>query len=272
MSMDFDMNDSGAQDFIGYFKGVSAEIKTPEYIGSIMTFTRRTMSDAFGRAMDTAAFAAKKTYSHVYEWGNTYGDESTVGVPKFRLWELVSTGRGGKRYLTFIFKPSLRPTPIHEALLEPNERTGKAVIADVHVFTWKAPMMEYGQKVKIAPLEEGGWLAFFSTEKNQPMFTQETINTTVGTKHNKKMFTTFWLGWWNADAPATFRSEVLPVLEANAIPRYKQRKVPVRRKSVGIDFASSRKAELRARSDMRRRATDFSRRARIKKAGMADGD
>lgn len=197
--------------FMGYLDGLSTSVSSRAYINSALDYTYDTLSERFGIAIDAAARLATKNYHHVYEWGESWGDDSTVGNPFYRLWALESVGKGNKRTVGFTFLPSHRPSPVNPILEEEGE-SGRSVNTEVHIFTWKAPIMEYGLTVTINP-QLTDYLAFVG-EDDEIKFTKETIHTKPGKGGSIGSFTGFFLKWWGGGPAATvFETDVRPVLE-----------------------------------------------------------
>lgn len=224
--------------FMGYLDGLSTSISSRRYMGSVLDYTYSTLSERFGESMDAAARLSPKNYHHVYEWGDAYGDTSTVGNPAFRLWQLESIGKGNRRTIGFTFLPSVRPSPINPILLEPGEN-GQTVLEGVHVFTWKAPIMEYGITVTISP-QLTDYLAFVMDD--EIVFTQKTIHAVPGKGGSIGSFTGFFMRWFGGGAAQKiFDLDIRPELErdvsnetalSSVLSKYR------RRKGVNVNLAS----------------------------------
>jgi hypothetical protein len=171
----------------------------------------------FETAMDSVARLSPDSYHHMYEWGQSYGSRETVGIPQYRLWKLNIIGSGGNREVSFTFLPSHRPTPIEEELLQPG-KGGRVVNQEVHIFTWKAMVMEYGMPVTIEP-KIAKTLVFVDDETGKLIFTKRTIRTVPGKDKLTGNFTTFYLGWWTGVAPGIFDERIKRRLEEDIIPR-----------------------------------------------------
>lgn len=201
----------------GYMHGFSTEVKTDKYVTAAVNYAYEELSKDFEFAMDAIAFQFPKNFSHVYEWGNDYeGRYENVGNPARRLWALVSSQGGASRAMTFTFLPSIVPTPVNPILLEPRKPGGRTVKQGVHVFTWKAQVLEYGTPVKIKPRWAKA-IAFVGRD-GKIKFSKEGIKIdNPGGGHNQNQFTSFFLGWWSTEALETFDKRVRPFLESNTI-------------------------------------------------------
>jgi hypothetical protein len=209
---DFEVDATGAYRFAGYLDGMSTTVSTKRYLDSATQYSYRILAEQFGVAVDATARLAPKNFHHVYEWGDSWGDMSPVGNPAHRLWTLTNTGSGGKRIVGFTFLPSYKPTPVNPQLLEPG-KSGQTVKEGIHVFTWKASVMEYGTVVTIRP-QLGEWLALPGDEK--PIFTKKTIRAVPGKGGTMGVFTGFFLKWWGGGAAqAAFNDLVRPKLESD---------------------------------------------------------
>ena len=209
MRAKFDADTSQANAILGYMNGMATTVSTKRYIDSALNFTFTTLAESFGIALDAAARLAPERFHHVYEWGDYYHDYSTVGSTPSRLWVLTSVGKGSRRAVGFTFLPSDKPVPVNPILLEEGP-TGKSVKEEVHVFTWKAPIMEYGTPVTIRP-ELSEALAFVVND--EIVFTKRTITTVPGRGGTMGMFTGFFLKWWDTMAEREFELSVRPTLE-----------------------------------------------------------
>lgn len=270
MKADFGMDDSAADKFNGYLTGMSEYVSKTDFTSSALEYVQSILKNRYESAVDLAARAQPQRFHHVYEWGDEYGDYSTVGLPQARLWKIEVTGKGKSRSLAYKLLPSVRPVPIEPELLEPG-KTGKSVREGVHIFTWKAVVMEYGQTVHIAPkLRQVKAMAFVVDGK---MIFRSRPVTTVPGKDNRNAgaFTGFTYTWWGVEAPAIYSSEIKPMLEKQLVPRINGRFASwnknVRAKravlsglnaGLNADFQAGRRAGI---ADMKAQAIDYVARA-----------
>lgn len=217
MSVDFGMDGSQAGSWMGYISGFTSKLNTTEYIGSVMQYASSALTNAFELAMDDRARLNPEQFHHVYEWGKDYGSYETVGNPADRLWKMVITGNGRDRAVSYVFLPSTRPVPIEQALLVPGKK-GKTVLTDVHIFTWKATVMEYGLPVSISP-KLGKFIVFPDPKTGKIIFTTRTINTVPGKDKLRGNFHTFYNSWWTAVAPVIFDRQIRPFFEKSIKPK-----------------------------------------------------
>lgn len=98
------------------------------------------LADAFVRETDLMAEVNEEDFMHVYEW-----DE--VGLRPGRLFQPTLAGRGGTRYISWKWLPSKTHVPINPEDYPSDFDTDR--LNDTHVFTWKAPVMEYGATVHV---------------------------------------------------------------------------------------------------------------------------
>lgn len=108
-------------------------------------------ASGFNAWLDAKAESSPETLHHVYEWKN-------VGNPNQRLWNIVMAGRGNNRIINYVFTPSNTFVPAGKANTGISGDTRK----QVHIFRWKAPVLENGSTVRIAPIN-GKFLAFPSS-------------------------------------------------------------------------------------------------------------
>lgn len=263
--VDFSMDEGETGIVLGYLNGISKNISTRQYIDSAVQYATQELSAAFEEEADNAAKSASENFYHVYNWGDTYGDRSTVGLPQFRLWKLVTMGTGKSRTLGFTFLPETRPTPIEPEIED-------MVVSGVHIFTWKAPVMEYGIEVTIAPKLPGVKNLVFVMD-GEVISSSKPITTTPGYRTTTGVFTSFFKMWWEQVAPMTFDTRVRPVLESDVITNRDLAKVAKqatrrRRKDLGINILDTRTGESLARKHMEDNKVDYVRRARRRRMNL----
>jgi HK97 family phage major capsid protein len=145
----FEMDATGAYGVMGFIDGMTGYIKTPFYINAVLRHTHARLSNFFDLWLDAQAQLDPVALQHVYEWPQEYHHyRETVGNPAYRLWQHTLSGVASSAEASFNFLPSHRPSPINPILLEPGP-TGKTVKPNIHVFVWKAQVMEYGLPVDI---------------------------------------------------------------------------------------------------------------------------
>lgn len=267
------MDNSEAGAFTGYLTGMTTMVNTRRYIDAVLSYASSELTADFGRDMDAHAAHYPDNFHHVYEWGNEYrkpGERSeTIGNPTKRLWQVVPVGRGRTRVVGFTFLPSTEPSPIHTSLLTPGGKKKQYVKPDVHVFTWKAPIMEYGTTVTIEPqLSPKKMLAFVDDKTGKLKFTTETIETVPGKGRpgsggNIGMFSGYFLKWWSTEAMTKFDNYIRPRLEndladesaiAGAIGKHKKAKAA----TIGINRgAAERAGRAKAQKDFGKKQAQY---------------
>jgi hypothetical protein len=277
VSANFSVDDAEGQYLVGYLRGLSTEIETKQHLGSVVKFTQTELKNRFALAVDQAARLNKDRWYHVYEWGDTWATrKDNAGDPENRLWKLTSAKRGTGSTVGFTFLPSVVPTPLHPE----EEAVG---VEQRHTFTWKAPVMEYGQTVTISPVEAlHGKLVFYWEKIDKVVATTKTITTktdpaVVG------VFSSYFVAWWRTEGPSIFEKEIRPMLERDIVPRTNGRFAKGRtlaesralaagarggrmagsaggsRASVNIGIASAEKGRADAIKTMRRIAAGYNR-------------
>lgn len=139
--LDMDVNDTNAWQMYGFLESLSVDFGRTKNISPILQKVFAETKVRFEAQFDMVAAGAQNTYHHVYEW-------NAVGVPQARLFETVMVGTGKRRAITFRWKASRTPVPVPDV---PASKTGKQLQKGVHVFVWKAPIMEYNIPVLISP-------------------------------------------------------------------------------------------------------------------------
>lgn len=189
----------------GFLKEVSVKIGTPQYVGPVLKWVHQKMSEAFSEHMATLAPHNQAEFHHVYEWDQ-------IGDPSAQLWRDVLVGGGATRMATWEWLASKTVVPV----VHP-EAIGK--VKQIHIFTWKAPVMEYDTEITIAP-KRGEWLAYFTgppgdNTSEELRFTKEPITVqNPGGPATKGAFTKEYVSWWGGEGSATeFRMRIQRLLE-----------------------------------------------------------
>ncbi len=188
----------------GFLSTLSLEIKTTRHIGPVLKMTHAIMSEEFTDYMATMAPAQASRFHHVYEWG-------MIGIPQAKLWNDKLVGNGNNRIATFQWRASKKTVPVRDDF--------KAVgVKQIHVFVWKAPVMEYGDAVTIAP-KRGKFLAYFTGPttpegKYEMKVTDNPIRVQNPGGATRGAFTREYVAWWGgAGGQTTFERRIRQVLE-----------------------------------------------------------
>lgn len=205
MNVKITADTSDANYLTGLMKGLSAEVKTDQHMGPVLKYVHAELSQSFDDYMTALATASPSQFHHVYEWNQ-------IGNPQARLWKNVLRGHGGTRTATWTWRASKTIVPV-------TQEAQAVGVEQIHVFVWKAPVMEYATGITIEPKRKTG-LAYFtgpsSTGKWELKFTQYPITVeNPGGAAVKGAFTAAYLGWWSdsGGAGAEFASRIARVLE-----------------------------------------------------------
>jgi len=172
------------------------------------------LSEGFNLATAAAATAAPANFEHVYEPGS-------IGIPQQALWQNVMIGRSNlSRAISWEWRASKQLVdPKYDSmgnLRFPDTSSNPGFDADklhkVHIFVWKAPIMEYGLEVTVRPkLSENlvfpnpGLRTGRDTDSRAPrpvIFSPHSYSFVPGEKVQGS-FTAWFLNWWeNGDAQA----------------------------------------------------------------------
>lgn len=201
----FNVDIAEASALTGFLQQLSTEIKTARHIGPVLKYTHVIMSQAFTDYMAAVAPAQQSRFHHVYEWGQ-------VGDPTAKLWDDKLIGNGANRTATFQWRASKQTVPVRPDFKEVG-------VKQIHVFVWKAPVMEYGKNIVIEP-KRGKFLAYFTgptspAGKYERQVTQNPIHVTnPGGQMVKGSFTKEYVSWWGGTgAQGVFDSSIRKVLE-----------------------------------------------------------
>lgn len=238
----FNVDTAESAALTGFLQELSMGIKTSRHIGPILKYTHVVMSQAFTDYMATVAPAQQSRFHHVYEWGQ-------VGDPTAKLWDDKLIGGGATRTATFSWRASKQTVPVRPDFKEVG-------VKQIHVFVWKASVMEYGKNITIKP-KRGKFLAYFTgptnpSNKYQRQVTQNPIHVTnPGGIMTKGSFTREYVSWWGGSgADGVFNSTIRRILEEDLgkMPIESATK-PFRRartKTVGIGVVADSAAAQRA--------------------------
>lgn len=194
---------------------IEATLKSDRHVSSLIKAAHEVTAGEFVSHMTTTSFTNDGKFDHMYEWGQ-------VGDPNGKLWRHILKGNGANRVAFFEFKASKKTVPVDPKL----QRVG---VKKVHVFVWKAMVLENGLPVKISP-KLAKYLVFISKknttnasssghgfENNGIVYYKGTISIArAGNQRINGSFTSEWTQWWNSGSPNRAISETLtkPAIEA----------------------------------------------------------
>lgn len=254
----------------GYIEGIADNISTKQYVDSAVQYASESLTGLFEMAVDAEALKHKPNWYHVYNWGKSYKDYSTVGVPTNRLWKMVVTGSGRNRSVGFTFLPETVPSPLEPELIALGVKEG------VHIFTWKATVMEYGIPVTIKPL---GNNQLIYVQNGKVYRRKDAVTTVPGYRTTTGVFSAFYVAWWGGVAPSLYATLIKPQLETDVITNNSFAKVIKqatrrRRKDIGISAIDEETGRALAIRHMEKNKIDYRRRARrrrLERYGNDDG-
>jgi len=213
----FNVDTDEAKALTGLLTGLSTEVKSNRYLGSVLKYTHALMSEEFDDHMLVVAGSQPSRFHHVFEWG-------MIGNPIGKLWANKLVGNGNNRVATFEWRASKKTVPVREDFAEVG-------VKQIHVFVWKAPMMEAGVPLTITP-KRGKFLVYFTgptnpedrypgpfdeDENGKPMrvITDEPIRVTnPGGSQVVGAFTREYVSWWaGSGSSQVFEGRVKKVLE-----------------------------------------------------------
>lgn len=253
--------DGGAAGIVnGYIEGIADNISTKMYVDSAVGYAADQLSSLFSLAMDEVARRSPEHYYHVYNWGAAYKDFSPVGSPVHRLWALTSTGSGRNRQVGFTFLPETVPSPLEPELID------LGVNQNVHVFTWKATVMELGLTVRLGPKLPGVKSAIFVVD-GEVIRAQGSYDAHPGENTTNGMFGAFWVSWWEGFAPGIYNTTIRPQLERDIvtdadIAKVARQATRRRRKDIELKAIDEETGRALAEKHMNDNKINYTRRAR----------
>jgi hypothetical protein len=183
-------------------ESLHAQMNTDRHLNAVTKAAYEILSSEFNTKTHLMAGATAGEYHHVYEWDH-------VGVPGFQLWKNKLSGRGGRRSVTWAWRASRTTVPTlttvdGEPRFGPSKGFDPSKLHRIHIFVWKAPIMEYGVAVNIRP-KLGKVLVFPNPDMlaNSTMgraarpvtFTPHPVRTVPG-EEVQGNFTQWFVTWW----------------------------------------------------------------------------
>lgn len=179
---------------------IESTLKSDRHVSSLIKAAHEVTAGEFVSHMAGASLREPGKLDHMYEWGQ-------VGDPNGKLWRHILRGNGASRAAFFEFKASKKTVPVDPKL----QAVG---VKKVHVFVWKAMVLENGLPVKISP-KLAKYLVFVAKKrtanatstgrgfsKNGIVYYKGTISIArAGNQRINGSFTGEWTQWWNSGAP-----------------------------------------------------------------------
>lgn len=187
----------------GFMSEFALEMKTARHIGPVLKFAHSIMAEEFDFHMAGMASSdsGHARFHHVYEWGE-------VGNPDAQLWRNVLRGGGATRMASWEWRASQKVVPVTA------EAQDKGV-QEIHVFVWKAPVMEYYTGITIRP-QRGATLSYFTENADNAgnFIVGSVFVANPGGPEVKGSFTAAFTEWWGGPGGAgAFNASVRKTLE-----------------------------------------------------------
>lgn len=182
--IDFTVDFTELAEFTGFLEGFGHSLNTRAGKAALVEATYNGMTQAFDDWMSVYARAHQARFTHVYEYAVRGDPYRHVGDAKYKLWTHQRLpGTDGSVIATFSFKPAINriPTPYQRRNSnvgdDPIRRIEEADFQKLmektnhkrrYVFTWKAPMNEYGIARHVRPIDRQ-WLFLANRSFYSPM-------------------------------------------------------------------------------------------------------
>jgi hypothetical protein len=158
-------------------------MQSPKNTKETSEWLSRATSAAFNTYADGVASRRRRELFHVYEPG-------MVGDPSGRLWNINMTGVANNKVISWKWKAATQPNLVGKYAPKPIPKDTRQ---RVHIFVWKAPILETGATVVIpAPTDDKKALAF--PRQGEMGFSK--VNMTVHFRYNAGNFTELWESYW----------------------------------------------------------------------------
>lgn len=197
----------------GILSQLQFSLNTDRHLNDVTKAAYAVLSTEFNRATHVYAAANVEKLHHVYEWEH-------VGIPGFQLWRLRLGGQGGHRTVTWNWKPSRTTVPTLTTVTgEPrfegyDDKFDPSRLKRVHIFVWKAPMMEYNASVNIVAKTAKTLIFPYGAMNAQGMGTgKPTYQNQIFAKPGRYVhgnFTAWFVGWWEGQAQSILEAEFEP--------------------------------------------------------------
>lgn len=209
----FNVDTSQGDALASFMQTISAKMSTPAHIGPVLRYVHAELAVEFTMHMAAMAPANPSAFHHVYEWNR-------IGDPNARLWRDVLKGGGNNRFATFEWRASRTVVPVREdavALNKDGRPAGSGELPkQIHVFVWKAPVMEYGEDIVIGP-KRGKFIVYYTGpySTNGQLYQDVNFSTKPITVHEpggsavKGAFTKEYVRWWAGGAAHSVFSQRL---------------------------------------------------------------
>lgn len=183
----------------GTLEHLQGSLNNEGHLNAMTKSAYEIMRSAFN--LDTALLASgqPENYYHVYEPGHP-------GEVPFQLFRVRMSGRAGNRNITWDWRAShLTVDPVNDARggdrwVGVGPEFDRKALNRVHVFVWRAPVMEYGVQVTVRPKMQGVKLLVFPNREvnggaGGATFTPSSYTFTPG-EQVQGNFTAWFAGWW----------------------------------------------------------------------------
>lgn len=180
----------------------------------------------FGIETDAMAYLNEEEFTHVYEWDQ-------VGRPTGRLFQTVLNGRGRNRSISWEWLPSKTIVPIDPEDYPEDFDTSR--LKEHHIFIWKAPIMEYGNivkvkrkysKVLVIPYPDAHSDLYdapghyYSDGQKEVLITKRSYSFSPGQDAGVVgNFTTWFAAWWGEGRAETILDQIFQPVQNNSFKR-----------------------------------------------------
>lgn len=208
---------SQAVKFCTMLENLQFTMNTQHHLNNMMRGAFAILSESFD--LETAAVAAneKKRFHHVYE-------PQKIGDPLMQLWKNELKGRGGHRTVTWDWRASkllVDPllTPTGKKKFNAGAPFDESKLKKIHIFIWKAPVLEYGLEVVVRPQLSPKRLLVFPTPDTGVVNNTSRVPGVVFTPHFYRFspgkeegvvgnFTAWFAEWWGGGKAAQIIDDI----------------------------------------------------------------
>lgn len=220
---------------IGSYIGLMEGLKQKDYMDELLTDAHKRAAQQFNRAAMRYAMGGGPI-RHMYEYGtagiNDLGKTHFAsGMNKnAMLWENIIAGGGGRKTISFMFKPAKMETPPHdfeELGIDPREAPPLKVDTGQrkYYFPAKATVVESGTDVKVfarwskrlfIPTKTEGLPANYSGDPSKGyVWAKSHVFSPGEATGGTGKFTTFYSTWWAREGATIMSDMMMETVEEN---------------------------------------------------------
>jgi hypothetical protein len=212
MSVKVTVSKTGPEVMTEVMRQLHVRFNSRKHMDAVTEAAGAMLFDQFITETHAMASANPRAFHHVYEWEH-------IGDFGFQLFKPTMRGQGGRKSISWEWRASKTTVPT-ETDIEGNRKFPEwfdsSRLNRVHVFVWKAPIMEYGMTVHVRPklssvlvfpVSEGTGLRNRANSVGGVVFTSDPVTIpNPGGNEVQGSFTKWFVGWFGSRAPQVIQN------------------------------------------------------------------